>query len=60
VRVVVAIGGLAGAASPAFPDGGLSVAPAVLEHHAQLGGVGSFTLHTTTRESLRVTVTVRP
>jgi hypothetical protein len=59
VPVVVSFGVLAGA-SPALADGGLSVTPAVLEHRAQLGGVGSFTLNNTTKESLRVTVTVRP
>jgi len=49
-----------GGAAPAFADGGLSVTPAVLEHRAQLGSVGSFTLNNTTKESLRVTITVRP
>jgi len=60
VPVVVSCGVLGGASPPAFADGGLSVTPAVLEHRAQLGRVGSFTLNNTTRESLRVTVTVRP
>ncbi|WP_028064893.1 hypothetical protein [Solirubrobacter soli] len=32
----------------------------MLEHRAQLGSVGSYTLNNTTKESLRVTVTVRP
>ena len=59
VPVVVGLAVLGGA-SPAFADGGLSVTPAVLEHRAQLGGVGSYTLNNTTRETLRVTVTVRP
>jgi len=59
VPVAVSIGVLGGAA-PAFADGGLSVTPAVLEHRAQLGSVGSFTLSNTTKESLRVTITVRP
>jgi hypothetical protein len=59
VPVVVSFGVLAGA-SPALADGGLSVTPAVLEHRAQLGTVGSYTLNNTTKESLRVTVTVRP
>ena len=44
----------------AFADGGLSVTPAVLEHRAQLGTVGSYTLNNTTKETLQVTVTVRP
>jgi hypothetical protein len=52
--------GVLGAAAPAFADGGLSVTPAVLEHRAQLGSVGSYTLNNTTKESLRVTITVRP
>src|SRR4051795_4134977 len=59
VPVVVGLGVLGGV-SPAFADGGLSVTPAVLEHRAQLGSVGSFTLNNTTKESLRVTITVRP
>src|SRR3954466_9415649 len=59
VPVAVSIGVLGGAA-PAFADGGLSVTPAVLEHRAQLGKVGSFTLNNTTKESLKVTITVRP
>jgi hypothetical protein len=60
VPVVVSFGAFLGASSPAFAGGGLSVTPAVLEHRAHLGGVGSFTLSNTTKESLRVTVTVRP
>jgi hypothetical protein len=47
-------------ASPALADGGLSVTPAVLEHRAHLGSVGSYTLNNTTKETLRVRVTVRP
>src|SRR3954454_570070 len=60
VPFAVSAGVLALSAAPAFADGGLSVTPAVLEHRAQLGGVGSYTLNNTTKESLRVTVTVRP
>jgi hypothetical protein len=56
----MSVGVLGLGASPAFADGGLSVTPAVLEHRAQLGKVGSYTLNNTTRETLRVTVTVRP
>jgi hypothetical protein len=59
VPVVVCLGVLA-FASHAHAAGGLAITPAVLEHRAQLGGVGSVTLNNTTRESLRVTVTVRP
>jgi hypothetical protein len=60
VPVVLGLGVLAGASPDAFADGGLSVTPAVLEHRAQLGPVGSYTINNTTKESLRVTVTVRP
>jgi hypothetical protein len=56
----VAVLGVFGGAVPAYADGGLSVTPAVLEHRAHLGSVGSFTLNNTTKESLRVRVTVRP
>jgi hypothetical protein len=59
VPFVVSAGVLV-AAGPAFADGGLSVTPAVLEHRANLGKVGSYTLNNTTKETLRVTVTVRP
>src|ERR1700754_1830708 len=59
VPIVVACG-VMGGAGPAYADGGLSVTPAVLEHRAQLGSVGSYTLNNTTKETLRVTVTVRP
>jgi hypothetical protein len=52
--------GVLGAAVPAFADGGLSVTPAVVETRAHLGKVGSYTLHNTTKETLRVRVTVRP
>ena len=41
-------------------SGGLSVTPASLENRAKLGTVGSLTLNNTTKETLRVTVTVRP
>jgi hypothetical protein len=60
VPVVACLGLLGVGASNAFADGGLSVTPAVLEHRAQLGSVGSYTLNNTTKETLRVTVTVRP
>jgi hypothetical protein len=59
VPFVVSIGALA-AVAPAYADGGLSVTPAVLEHAAKKGKVGSFTLNNTTKETLRVTITVRP
>jgi hypothetical protein len=52
--------GVLGLSAPAYADGGLSVTPAVLEHVAKKGTVGSFTLNNTTKETLRVTITVRP
>jgi len=60
--MVVACAGLLGsaAAANAQTGGGLSVTPASLENRAKLGTVGSLTLNNTTKESLRVTVTVRP
>jgi hypothetical protein len=61
VPVVVACVGVLGSATAAHAQsGGLSVTPASLENRAKLGTVGSLTLNNTTRESLRVTVTVRP
>jgi hypothetical protein len=60
VPVVACLGALGVCSSSAFAAGGLSVTPAVLEHRAQLGSVGSYTLNNTTNESLNVTVTVRP
>src|SRR3954467_14655686 len=60
VPVVACLGAFGVCSSSAFAAGGLSVTPAVLEHRAQLGGVGSYTLNNTTKESLRVTITVRP
>ena len=60
VPVVACLGVLGVSSSSALADGGLSVTPAVLEHRAQLGKVGSYTLNNSTKETLRVTVTVRP
>ena len=60
VPMVVACMGVSGAAATAHAAGGLSVTPAVLEHRANLGKVGSLTLNNTTNESLRVTIRVRP
>lgn len=60
VPVVVCLGALGVSSSSALAAGGLSVTPAVLEHRAQLGSVGSYTLNNSTNEILRVTVTVRP
>ena len=52
--------GCARGAATAHAAGGLSVTPASLENRAKLGTVGSLTLNNTTKESLRVTVNVRP
>ena len=60
VPIVVACMGVLGSAATAHAAGGLSVTPAVLEHRATLGNVGSLTLNNTTKESLKVTVRVRP
>ena len=58
--VVVACAGMLTSAATAHAAGGLSVTPAVLEHTAKRGTVGSMTLNNSTSETLRVTVTVRP
>ena len=60
VPMVVACAGVFGAAEAAHAAGGLSVTPAILEHRAALGTVGSLTLNNTTNETLKVTVNVRP
>ena len=60
VPMVVACMGVLGSTATAHAAGGLSVTPAVLEHRANLGKVGSLTLNNTTNESLRVTIRVRP
>jgi len=61
VPMVVACVGVLGSATAAHAQtGGLSVTPASLENRAKLGTVGSLTLNNTTKETLRVTVTVRP
>jgi hypothetical protein len=58
--VVACVGVLGSAATAHAAAGGLSVTPAVLEHQAKVGKVGSLTLNNTTNETLRVTVRVRP
>ena len=61
VPMVLACAGVfAGATSAHAQSGGLSVTPAALEHTAKRGTVGSLTLNNTTKETLKVTVTVRP
>jgi hypothetical protein len=59
---LVACVGVFGSAATAHAQGsgGLSVTPAILEHRATVGRVGSITLTNTTRETLRVRVRVRP
>jgi len=61
VPMVVACAGLfAGSSVAHAQSGGLSVTPASLEHTAKKGTVGSLTLNNTTKETLKVNVTVRP
>jgi hypothetical protein len=61
VPMIVACVGVLGSAAAAHAlSGGLSVTPASLENRSKLGTIGSLTLNNTTRETLRVTVTVRP
>jgi len=61
VPMVVACAGLFGSAATAHAQsGGVSVTPASLEHTAKRGTVGSLTLNNTTKETLKVTVVVRP
>ncbi len=47
-------------AQAAQSTGGLSITPAVVEQTAKKGNVGSFTVKNTTKDTLKVTVTVRP
>lgn len=60
VPMVVACVGVLGGTATAHAAGGLSVTPAILEHRAALGNVGSLTLNNTTNETLKITVNVRP
>jgi hypothetical protein len=60
VPVVVACAGFLATSATAHAAGGLSVTPAVLEHNAKRGTVGSMTLNNSTNETLKVTVTIRP
>ena len=61
VPMVVACAGVFGSAATAnAQSGGLSVTPASLENTAKRGTVGSLTLNNTTKETLKVTVVVRP
>jgi len=41
-------------------QGGVSITPALVEKTARRGNVGAFTVKNTTKDTLRVTVTVRP
>jgi len=47
-------------AQAAQSTGGVSITPAVIETTAKRGKVGAFTVKNTTKDTLRVTVTVRP
>jgi hypothetical protein len=47
-------------AQAAQQGGGVSITPAVLEQTAKRGTVGTFTVKNTTKDTLRVTVVVRP
>jgi hypothetical protein len=58
--VLACAGVLAGSTTAHAQSGGLSVTPASLEHTAKRGAVGSLTLNNTTKETLKVSVTVRP
>jgi hypothetical protein len=44
----------------ASQQGGVSITPATVEATAKRGSIGSFTVKNTTKDTLRVTVTVRP
>src|SRR3954447_26107113 len=61
-----ATGGVIARADDAAPtaqaaqQGGVSITPAVVEKTAKRGNVGSFTVKNTTKDTLRVTVMVRP
>ena len=44
----------------AAQQGGVSITPATIEKTAKRGSIGSFTVKNTTKDTLRVTVTVRP
>ena len=58
--LIACVGVLGSAATANAAGGGLSVTPASLETSAKVGTVGSLTLDNSTKETLRVTVTVRP
>jgi P pilus assembly chaperone PapD len=47
-------------AQAAQATGGVSISPARVEHTAKRGKVGRFTVKNTTKDTLKVTVTVRP
>jgi hypothetical protein len=58
--VVACASVLAPTATASAQSGGLSVTPASLEHTARRGTVGSLTLSNTTKETLKVSIVVRP
>jgi hypothetical protein len=62
-RPLLAVAALATTAAvlpSAFAAGGLSISPAVLEHRATVGPVGSVVVSNTASTALKVTVTPRP
>lgn len=51
---------MAAALPPAFAAGGLSISPAILEHRATVGTVGTVVVRNTSSTPLKVTMTPRP
>ena len=64
--VSIATGGVIAQADDSAPrakaaqQGGVEITPAMVERTAKRGNVGSFTVKNTTKNTLRVTVTIRP
>lgn len=58
--VIAAQAGDSAPRAQAAQQGGVQITPARVEHTARRGNVGSLTVKNTTRNTLRVTVTVRP
>lgn len=61
LTLATVVASLAGAALPsAFAAGGLSISPAILEHRATVGTVGTVVVSNTQSTPLKITVTPRP
>ncbi|HET6506804.1 MAG TPA: hypothetical protein VFG42_08440 [Baekduia sp.] len=58
--VLAAVCALGAVLPSAFAAGGLSISPAILEHRAAVGNVGSVVVSNTASTSLKITVTPRP